>query len=112
MNELILFSITYGFAEWELLREAKTTGPKVIFGIFSRYHLYMFILFLVVSFPMLEYIPMMLLIEDISYRIARKKWVQKDEWLARWGMISFVPLAYVYLIIIQGGLLWMRLKIL
>ena len=108
MNELILFSVAYGFAEWELLREAKTTGPKVILGIFSKYHLYMFIMFLIVSFALglMQYVPMMLLIEDISYRIARKKWVQKDEWLARWGMISFVPLAYVYLIIIQGGLLW------
>ena len=103
MTEIILFSTIYGFAEWELLKNAKTTGDKIIFGHFSKYHFYMLLIFLIMAYPGLEYLPLMILLEDISYRIAKRQWVQKGDWVAwKFGGLSlgiYIPTTYILLLV-------------
>ncbi len=107
----ILFSVLYGFGEWELLRHAKTTGDKVIFGQFSKYHLFMLAIFITVSLPLINLwiVPIMLLIEDISYRFAKGVWVQPGNWVTwKFGGVHlagiYFPGTYFILIAVSYGL--------
>ncbi len=103
---LVVFSIIYGALEWELLQRAKSTGPKVILGHFSLYHFYMLILFLLVAAPDIHLIPLMILIEDLSYRLAKGEWVQKGDWL-EWKLGGFylagmyLPVTYILMAILS-----------
>ena len=111
---LFLVCISYGYLEYEILSQNPlgTTGSKVIFGHFSIYHGLMSILFLSISMVSSVFqntfngwtnLPWMILLEDMSYRLAAKEMPTDDSWVT-WGIggidlwIIYIPFTYLILI--------------
>jgi len=117
-----IFSIIYGFLEYSWLQYAISTGPRVLF-IFSQYHFWMLGIFVWVSMAYLMRgvlnVPMMLLIEDVFYSVARWEWASPGAWVD-WPFQGFyfigvyIPGGYIVLIIlamVAYGHKWLIKKI-
>lgn len=101
------FSILYSFLEYAWLQYAESTGPKIICGQFSEYHVYMFIVFSLVACSSYlinkalagwQHIAFMLLIEDVFYHVAGWYLPEPGQW-ADWPVSGF----YVLGLYIPGG---------
>lgn len=106
---LALFCVFYGYAEWEMISRSRnhSTGKKIILGIFSKYHIFMFFMFLAAA-TLFNFengwrmMPAMVLLEDYSYRWAKGVWIQPGSWVdMKLGGFHFfgayVPWTYVLL---------------
>jgi len=116
---IFLFCFGYGYMEYELLRQHGSTGEKWILEHFSTYHAIMAYIFILVSMTSLvldfrrfyhirwqgwRSLPLMILVEDLSYRLAKGEWVTADDWISwKFGGISFpdfyFPFTYIFLIL-------------
>jgi len=100
----ILFSLFYGVLEAQIYKRG-FTGDKSFFGTFHTYHIILFFLYTVVSYPELYNIPLMVLIEDISFYFASPKELKPDSWISKL-MGSFklfgqtIPVVYIFLIVV------------
>lgn len=111
----ILFAVAYGYAEYELLSRAPSSGEKWFLGHFSTYHIFMFFVFICASFAAgfsgWRNIPLMILIEDYFYHVAKHVQVKPDDWVS-WGIGGFeifglfVPWTYIILLVIPIAFYW------
>lgn len=111
---ILLFSIFYGFAESSLMLNCNSTGDKIFFGILSMYHMWLMIIFLVMSLMCKggwKYIPLMLVIEDISFYLYRLDWPESGDWISSifGGSYLFgIYIPWAYIIGIFTTLIWLE----
>ncbi|KAA3612019.1 MAG: hypothetical protein D8M58_19930 [Calditrichaeota bacterium] len=106
---LYIFPVLYGYIEQRLLKgECCTSGKKWIFGHFATYHVVMLSTFVNVIYLAGEefyHLPLLLLMEDISFYLFRKDWPNKKSWVS-WGLGGFkifslfIPTTYILLVIV------------
>ena len=97
----VLFAIVYGILEARVYQGGfKTRGEKLL-GFFSTYHSLMFLTFLIAMRENWFYLPIMFVVEDISYFIAHSEQsLNKDSWV-NFGLGGtrlfgqWIPLSYM-----------------
>ena len=102
--KVIAFAIVYGWLEQRIKRQGfTTTGPR-FFDYFSYYHVSLLVIFIIVAWPEMKYLPLMVLIEDVSFFLFYPgKKVHKGSWVNfNLGGIQltnkwWLPLTYVLL---------------
>jgi len=115
----IIFAVTgaiaYGWMEQHLFAQGASSGGTRIFGFFGwPYHFpAMFLLMFAVSWPRWELLPVVLLVQDLSYvafgvgRIEEGSWI--TEILGHFTLEgNIVPYAYIVLILLTITLVYLK----
>lgn len=104
---ILLFCFIYGFMEYGLISQVGTTGERVLFNHFSRYHIGMLFLFSLIAYTYdLRILPSMFLIEDMFYHLAGLMWPVPGSWIdyplpGFYILWIYIPGGYVFILIIN-----------
>lgn len=78
----LLFAVTYGIMEARIYTGGfKTRGDRLL-GFFSKYHILMFLIFLIAMRENWYLLPIMFVVEDLTYFIAHpRQYLNKNSWV-------------------------------
>jgi len=100
----VIGAIALGWVEQFLLGQGALTGKKWILGHFATYHIILLVVFIALAYPFWQLVPLLILIEDISFFTFRvKDDLGPDNWV-NWIFGGFyigsrwVPFTYIILL--------------
>jgi len=103
MYKYLILAFWYGFLEAIIYKNGFRSGKKIIFGKFAVYHLALLIGALILLGSKWKYLPLMILIEDISFFLYSPKTLNETSWINLWFggfriLGRWIPFTYIILI--------------